>query len=164
MTTLRDYEVTLTLAQSQWYNSHDLATGTWAVRMKEMYSSVKVTKIEVTAFTGDTTTSPPGNIYFGLIPSAKNTAATAGTSLAVVSAVRRRHILPVSTTGQTVVGPITLNCSMYECDLALTASRGALPVLWIAHTGQNTTGGGAQINATLVASISLECSGVSPLW
>jgi hypothetical protein len=168
---LTDFDVTVELeAGTTLYQTIPLQTHQHVRTLATIFSSVVITRahcraVQVNLADGRIINSN-GHVYFGIVPSVKNTAVTVGHSARVIGSVRRRHVLPLSENQQVVV-EAEVPVDGYETDLVCDPRRGAGVVLWQAHTGitpGTTTTAPNRTIATFTWTICVECSGKSVVW
>jgi len=136
---------------------------------KTMFSSIRLTSVECHVrqanLVSDEGLTSTGHLYFALIPTAKNSDASTGTSPSVVDGVPNKQTFALSGTSQSVAN-FSFDLSGYETDLAQDPRRGQGVVLWAGNTGVQASSGSSDNILAAVATwkFVVECSGSSTLW
>jgi len=139
--------------------------------LKTLFASVKLINVvaEMRQNTGvgssDGDLHVGGHIYIAIIPTSRDTDAATGGTAVVVQNVPNKQTFPLSSAQQSNE-TFNFNLTGYELDLAQDPRRGAGPVAWVGNSGVakiGTVAGHLPI-CTVTWRVTVQCSGVTPVW
>lgn len=141
------------------------------VSLRSIYASVELKTVRCVATQATLATTDTeqvglilsGNVWFGLVPTGRNSEIHSGGKTTTILDVRRKELLPLSSTAQNTVEK-AISLEGYETDLAADPRRQQGPVFWATHTGIRAVGKEVLDVCHLHWTVVLECSGKSTLW